>query len=596
MSKKDEAILKDIVDGIQAASKQQTTPYDTTAEVTRVDGNTAYVHIPGGVDETPVTLTQNAKPGDNVQVRVSGGRAWIVGNATAPPTDDTTANIANTKATKAETKAVVAEVRAAEASDKAASANTKAEEAIEAVAPAIVTDTLHYLATDLGSGVTINTPGWTLTPQSMTSVNKYLWTYHTYHKASGQSTNTQPAITGVYGDSGSTGPQGPEGPRGATGADGDDGVSVASVQPQYYLSTSDQNPTGGNWSTTLMYETGKFIWTRDLITYSTGSTSYSQEICNYALSDTCLNAEDALMLAEGIDEHFWYDNTGAHVTEDKQADYQQDPSSAGGNTLITHDGMAVREGTTELASFSGTNGAVIGKTSEKNMVVNSNGILGRDGSEVVANLGFTGNGDYFANTSLSNRLDYQQVGCTQEISLLEDAAPGDPYTRSVKITSRRSNSFNDFTSLEVYCNDDTGGNPDDGIRFIINGTVIEVSDLAEKTEIPTNTSDLTNDSGFISRTGLFKVVSKAESHTGSLAAHTNWNIGDSVSLSSIAPSGMTFVGIVGFSSSNMRISPYKMNKSGNLTVSLGVTNTTASAISSNFTVTFFYLFINGTSA
>lgn len=66
--------------------------YDTTATVTRVEGGTAWVHIPGGVDETPVRLTINAKPGDNVQVRVSNGRAFLVGNGTAPPTDDVRAN------------------------------------------------------------------------------------------------------------------------------------------------------------------------------------------------------------------------------------------------------------------------------------------------------------------------------------------------------------------------------------------------------------------------------------------------------------------------------------------------------------------------
>ena len=66
-----------------------TEPYDTRAEVVRVSGSTAYVHIPGGVPETPVTMTIACKKGDTVQVRVSGGRAWIVGNETAPPTDDT---------------------------------------------------------------------------------------------------------------------------------------------------------------------------------------------------------------------------------------------------------------------------------------------------------------------------------------------------------------------------------------------------------------------------------------------------------------------------------------------------------------------------
>lgn len=84
------------------------TGYDTTATVTRVEGGTAWVHIPGGVDETPVRLTINAKSGDNVQVRISNGRAFLIGNGTAPPTDDVRANeafnfagIANTVARKA---------------------------------------------------------------------------------------------------------------------------------------------------------------------------------------------------------------------------------------------------------------------------------------------------------------------------------------------------------------------------------------------------------------------------------------------------------------------------------------------------------------
>ena len=69
-------------------SKQRTSSYDTEAVVRRIEGNTAWVHIPGGVDETPVRMTIKAAAGDTVQVRVSGGSAFLVGNATAPPTDD----------------------------------------------------------------------------------------------------------------------------------------------------------------------------------------------------------------------------------------------------------------------------------------------------------------------------------------------------------------------------------------------------------------------------------------------------------------------------------------------------------------------------
>lgn len=45
--------------------------YDTTAEVKRIEDGTAWVHFPGGEDETPVRMTVNANVGDNVQVRVS---------------------------------------------------------------------------------------------------------------------------------------------------------------------------------------------------------------------------------------------------------------------------------------------------------------------------------------------------------------------------------------------------------------------------------------------------------------------------------------------------------------------------------------------
>ena len=84
--------LKQLVESIKASGQPKTSAYDTSATVTRVEGGTAWVHIPGGVRETPVKLTVDAKAGDSVQVRVSGGRAFMVGNATAPPTDNTVAN------------------------------------------------------------------------------------------------------------------------------------------------------------------------------------------------------------------------------------------------------------------------------------------------------------------------------------------------------------------------------------------------------------------------------------------------------------------------------------------------------------------------
>ena len=96
-----EEIIKGLASAMSGADRKQQTSYDTPATVTRIEGNTAWVHINGGISETPVKLTINAKIGDTVQVRVGGGTAWLVGNQTAPPTDDTTADKAIEKAEEA---------------------------------------------------------------------------------------------------------------------------------------------------------------------------------------------------------------------------------------------------------------------------------------------------------------------------------------------------------------------------------------------------------------------------------------------------------------------------------------------------------------
>lgn len=87
-------IVKSLRKSLQA-SDRKTSAYDTQATIRRIEDGVAWVHIPGGVDETPVQLTINAKEGDQVQVRVSGGRAFLVGNATAPPTDNAYARQVN---------------------------------------------------------------------------------------------------------------------------------------------------------------------------------------------------------------------------------------------------------------------------------------------------------------------------------------------------------------------------------------------------------------------------------------------------------------------------------------------------------------------
>lgn len=69
---------------------------------------------------------------------------------------------------------------------------------------------------------------------------------------------------------------------GKMGESGADGTGIESITPEYYLSTSKTELTGGSWSATPpQWETGKYIWTRSKIVYKNpSSTSYTTPICD----------------------------------------------------------------------------------------------------------------------------------------------------------------------------------------------------------------------------------------------------------------------------------------------------------------------------
>lgn len=96
-----DALVKRIMKALEAKDSKATSAYDTSAVVTRISGKTAWVHIDGGMPETPVNLSIDCKKGDTVRVRLSGGDAYLVGNDTRPPTDDARAVVADQKATTA---------------------------------------------------------------------------------------------------------------------------------------------------------------------------------------------------------------------------------------------------------------------------------------------------------------------------------------------------------------------------------------------------------------------------------------------------------------------------------------------------------------
>lgn len=68
--------------------------------------------------------------------------------------------------------------------------------------------TKYYLASEKSSGITVNTPGWTTTMQTMTEAKKYLWSYEIIVYTNGTSTKTTPVIIGVNGQNGEDGTSG----------------------------------------------------------------------------------------------------------------------------------------------------------------------------------------------------------------------------------------------------------------------------------------------------------------------------------------------------------------------------------------------------
>lgn len=121
-------------------------------------------------------------------------------------------------------------------------------------------------------------------------------------------------------------------------------------------------------------------------------------IANTALSTANTAASDAstaLAAAQAVNNYFWHDSSGAHVTEVTKTVYQSDPPNAGGNTLIDSTGMTIYDGTTALASF-GASGAQVGQSGSGHTNVASSGltVYGNNGSDLLANIGYgPGNND-----------------------------------------------------------------------------------------------------------------------------------------------------------------------------------------------------------
>lgn len=133
----------------------------------------------------------------------------------------------------------------------------------------------YFLVSSKNTGITNDelAHSWQTTPPTLTPTNKYLWTFEkiTFDNTPATITKTQAMIIGAYGNTGQ---------NGQDGEDGKDGRSITAVIDQYYLSDSYEYAEGGSWSDNpVVWVKGKYVWTRNKISYSDGSSETTSGIC-----------------------------------------------------------------------------------------------------------------------------------------------------------------------------------------------------------------------------------------------------------------------------------------------------------------------------
>ena len=152
---------------------------------------------------------------------------------------------------------------------------------------------------------------------------------------------------------------------------------VAYVEVQYCLSDSNTSFVAyGSWSTTMpAYVSGKYYWTRTVTYYGDGTNDGGSTPRFYQSGQTAVETQNALA---STNNHFWYDNTGAYVTEDDGT------YSTGYATRITNQGILQSYNGNLMSSWtnSGVNFYESGGTG--NTIAEFGGNLARVGKESQA--------------------------------------------------------------------------------------------------------------------------------------------------------------------------------------------------------------------
>lgn len=129
------------------------------------------------------------------------------------------------------------------------------------------------------SGTQVPTGTWSDSALAPTTT-QYAWTRTTYTYSDG-TTATSYAVGGKVGEKGDT------------------GVGLTSIAEQWYLSTSEEEPTGGEWSGDQpAWSEGRHIWSRYLVTWDDGTTETTTPTLASALNSASAAAATAQQTAD----------------------------------------------------------------------------------------------------------------------------------------------------------------------------------------------------------------------------------------------------------------------------------------------------------
>lgn len=189
---------------------------------------------------------------------------------------------------------------------------------------------------------------------------------------------------------------------------GEDGTGIASVTAEYYLSTSKDEPTGGEWlETPPTWTTGKYMWTRTKIAYKNPpSTETTEPVCDSTweitngLKDDIDAVSSAAETALGLAEVAQDAANGAQETaNDAQEAANQANERAGileTQLTLTREGLSViqtetipgLEGRVETIEsgvhISGAEiGIYTGDSPFRNTITNSGWVISEDGAPII---------------------------------------------------------------------------------------------------------------------------------------------------------------------------------------------------------------------